>query len=102
VLAQTRAGSGLVTALQDFSSRTDVIPLGRFVDGIIVAIERGTPLAEVLRAQAQDVRDHDKRVLMEIAGKKEIAMLIPVVFFVLPLSVVFAVFPGLAVLDMGF
>lgn len=102
VLAQTRAGSGLVTALQDFSSRTDVIPLGRFVDGIIVAIERGTPLAEVLRAQAQDVRDHDKRVLMEIAGKKEIAMLIPVVFFVLPLSVVFAVFPGLAVLEMGF
>lgn len=102
VLAQTRAGSGLVTALQDFSSRTDVVPLGRFVDGITVAIERGTPLAEVLRAQAQDVRDHDKRVLMEIAGKKEIAMLIPVVFFVLPLSVVFAVFPGLAVLDMNF
>ena len=50
VLAQTRAGSGLVTALQDFSSRTDVVPLGRFVDGITVAIERGTPLAEVLRA----------------------------------------------------
>lgn len=102
VLAQTRAGSGLVTALQDFSARTDVIPLGRFVDGITVAIERGTPLAEVLRAQAQDVRDHDKRALMEIAGKKEIAMLIPVIFFVLPLSVVFAVFPGLAVLDMNF
>lgn len=102
VLAQTRAGSGLVNALLEFSGRTDVLPLGRFVDGIVVAIERGTPLAEVLRDQAQDVRDHDKRVLMEIAGKKEIAMLIPVVFFVLPLSVAFAVFPGLAVLKLGF
>ncbi|MDO4918628.1 type II secretion system F family protein [Kocuria sp.] len=102
VLAQTRAGSGLTTALQDFSARTDVVALGRFVDGIVVAIERGTPLADVLRAQAQDVRDHDKRVLMEVAGKKEIAMLVPVVFFILPLSVVFAVFPGLAVLDLGF
>ena len=102
VLAQTRAGSGLTTALQDFSARTDVVALGRFVDGIVVAIERGTPLADVLRAQAQDVRDHDKRVLMEIAGKKEIAMLVPVVFFILPLSVMFAVFPGLAVLDLGF
>lgn len=102
VLAQTRAGSGLTTALQDFSARTDVVALGRFVDGIVVAIERGTPLADVLRAQAQDVRDHDKRVLMEVAGKKEIAMLVPVVFFILPLSVVFAVFPGLAVLNLGF
>lgn len=102
VLAQTRAGAGLAAALQDFSQRTDVVPLGRFVDGMVVAIERGTPLADVLRAQAQDVRDHDKRVLMEIAGKKEIAMLVPVVFFVLPLSVVFAVFPGLAVLKIGF
>ncbi|RKQ36696.1 type II secretion system F family protein [Kocuria tytonis] len=102
VLAQTRAGSGLATALQDFSARTDVVALGRFVDGIVVAIERGTPLADVLRAQAQDVRDHDKRVLMEVAGKKEIAMLVPVVFFILPLSVMFAVFPGLAVLNLGF
>lgn len=102
VLAQTRAGAGLTTALQDFSARTDVVALGRFVDGIVVAIERGTPLADVLRAQAQDVRDHDKRVLMEIAGKKEIAMLVPVVFFILPLSVAFAVFPGLAVLNLGF
>ena len=102
VLAQTRAGAGLTTALQDFSARTDVVALGRFVDGIVVAIERGTPLADVLRAQAQDVRDHDKRVLMEVAGKKEIAMLVPVVFFILPLSVVFAVFPGLAVLNLGF
>ena len=102
VLAQTRAGAGLTTALQDFSARTDVVALGRFVDGIVVAIERGTPLADVLRAQAQDVRDHDKRVLMEVAGKKEIAMLVPVVFFILPLSVAFAVFPGLAVLNLGF
>lgn len=102
VLAQTRSGAGLSTALQDFSARTDVVALGRFVDGIVVAIERGTPLADVLRAQAQDVRDHDKRVLMEVAGKKEIAMLVPVVFFILPLSVVFAVFPGLAVLNLGF
>ena len=94
--------SGQSCGQAPMTSRTDVVALGRFVDGIVVAIERGTPLADVLRAQAQDVRDHDKRVLMEIAGKKEIAMLVPVVFFILPLSVMFAVFPGLAVLDLGF
>ena len=102
VLAQTRSGAGLASALQEFSARTPVAPIGRFVDGIVVAIERGTPLADVLRAQAQDVRDNDKRELMEAAGRKEIAMMVPLVFFVLPLTVLFAVYPGLAVLELGF
>ena len=102
VLAETRAGKPLVDALQEFSGRTDLGPLIRFVDGIIVAVERGTPLAEVLRAQAQDVRDTAKRELMESAGKKEIAMMVPLVFGVLPLTVVFAVFPGIAALSLNF
>lgn len=101
VLGETRAGMPLVEALQRFSSRTDLGPLVRFVDGIIVAVERGTPLADVLRAQAQDVRDTAKRELMESAGKKEIAMMIPLVFGVLPLTVIFAVFPGVAAISVG-
>ncbi|WP_394253297.1 type II secretion system F family protein [Arthrobacter pityocampae] len=77
VLAATRAGKPLVEALQEFSHRTRLAPLARFVDGITVAVQRGTPLADVLRAQAQDVRDLAKRELMESAGKKEIAMMVP-------------------------
>ncbi|MGG5171237.1 type II secretion system F family protein [Pseudarthrobacter sp. J1738] len=101
ILAQTRAGKPLVEALQDFSRRTDLAPLVRFVDGIVVAVERGTPLAEVLRAQAQDVRDMSKRELMESAGKKEIAMMVPLVFGVLPLTVIFAIFPGIAAISLN-
>lgn len=101
VLTETRAGKPLIQALQEFSARTDLAPLVRFVDGIVVAVERGTPLADVLRAQAQDVRDTAKRDLMESAGKKEIAMMVPLVFGVLPLTVVFAVFPGIAALNLG-
>ncbi|WP_425862551.1 type II secretion system F family protein [Arthrobacter sp. TWP1-1] len=102
VLAQTRTGMPLVEALNQFSARVNVAALSRFVDGISVAVNRGTPLAEVLRAQAQDVRDVAKRELMESAGRKEITMMIPLIFGVLPLTVVFAVFPGLAMLQMGF
>lgn len=102
VLAQTRTGLPLVEALNEFSARVDVAALSRFVDGISVAVNRGTPLAEVLRAQAQDVRDVAKRELMESAGRKEIAMMVPLIFGVLPLTVVFAVFPGLALLQFGF
>lgn len=102
VLAQTRTGMPLVEALNQFSVRVNVPALARFVDGISVAINRGTPLADVLRAQAQDVRDVAKRELMESAGRKEIGMMVPLIFGVLPLTVVFAVFPGLAMLQLGF
>jgi tight adherence protein C len=101
VLADTRSGTPLLAALQDFSRRSRLQALVRFVDGITVAVERGTPLADVLRAQAQDVRDMAKRSLMESAGKKEIAMMVPLVFGVLPLTVLFAVYPGLALINLG-
>lgn len=102
ILAMTRSGESLLTALQSFSHRTSVAALSRFVDGLIVAIERGTPLADVLRAQAQDVRDNAKRELMETAGKKEIGMMTPVVFLILPLTVLFAMFPGISLLNLNF
>src|SRR4051794_27519850 len=78
-LADARSGSSLVIALERMAARTSLPALARFVDGIAVAVERGTPLADVLRAQAVDVREEGRRRLLESAGRKEIAMLLPVV-----------------------
>lgn len=100
-LADARAGASLPAALQLLADRTGLAPLARFVDGVVVAVERGTPLADVLRAQAQDVREAGQRELMDAAGKKEIAMMIPVVFLILPVTVLFAVYPGFAFLRLG-
>ncbi len=93
-LADARSGASLVGALQGIATRTGLPPLARFVDGVAIAVERGTPLAEVLRAQAVDVREAGKRALLEAGGRKEIAMMVPVVFLVLPVTVLFALFPG--------
>lgn len=100
-LAELRAGATLSAALNRLADRVDLSAMTRFVDAMTVAVERGTPLAEVVRAQAQDVRDAAKRELMETAGKKEIGMLVPVVFGVLPLTIVFAVYPGLSLIDLN-
>lgn len=100
-LADIRAGSSLAAALKSCARRTQLPPLERFIDGILVALERGTPLADVVRAQAQDVRELSKRELMETAGRKEVHMMVPLVFGILPLTVLFAVFPGVALLDIG-
>ncbi|MCW2572739.1 MAG: Type secretion system domain protein [Frankiales bacterium] len=93
-LSEARAGASLVQALEGVARRTSLGPLARFVDGVAVAVERGTPLADVMRAQAVDVREAGKRALLESAGRREIGMMVPVVFFVLPVTVVFALFPG--------
>jgi tight adherence protein C len=100
LLADTRAGTPFVDGLRRMAARVRLAPISRFVNGLAVALERGTPLADVLRAQAQDVRDVAKRELMEAAGRKEIAMMVPLVFGILPLTILFAVFPGLAVLTL--
>jgi tight adherence protein C len=97
-VADTHAGTPLVTALELLADRTGLPALARFSEGIAVAVERGTPLADVLRAQAGDVREAGRRALIETGGRKEIAMMVPVVFLVLPVTVVFAVFPGLSAL----
>ena len=76
-------------------------PLSRSIDQLVAAIDRGAPLAHVLHSQALDAREDAKRGLIERAGRKEIYMLIPLVFLILPLSVLFAVFPGIFMLRLG-
>lgn len=93
-LAEARTGKSLVEALEAVGDRTNLSLLARFVDGLAISVERGTPLADVLRAQAADVRDAGKRELMEAGGKKEIGMMVPIVFLVLPVTLLFAFFPG--------
>ncbi|MCD1285690.1 MULTISPECIES: type II secretion system F family protein [unclassified Brevibacterium] len=100
-LAATRTGTPLVEALDGMATRIAIPEIVQFVDGLAVSMTRGTPLAEVLRAQAADVREQSRRRLLELSGKKEIGMLVPVVVFVLPVTVIFAVFPSLTVLDLG-
>ncbi len=95
VLAETRSGTPFLTAITHLRDQTRLEPLSRFLDGMAVAIERGTPLADVLRAQAADVRALGKRELLESGGRKEIAMMVPVVFIVLPITILFALYPGL-------
>jgi len=100
-LADARSGTPLTIALERLADRTGLPGLARFAEGVAVAVERGTPLADVLRAQAQDVREQGRRALMESGGRKEVLMMVPVVFLILPVTVVFAAFPSLAVLRSG-
>ncbi|QCW49877.1 pilus assembly protein TadB [Nocardioides dongxiaopingii] len=100
VLAAVRTGEPVGTAFDAMAAATGLPLVSRFAQGIAIAIERGTPLADVLHAQAGDVREAGRRELIEVAARREVLMMVPVVFLVLPVTVVFAFWPGLIGLSL--
>lgn len=94
VLADIRTGEPVAVAFDRLAASTGLPLVARFATGVSVAVERGTPLADVLHAQAADVREAGRRELIETAARKEVFMMAPVVFLVLPVTVLFAFYPG--------
>jgi len=100
LVSAVATGVTLGEALEAVQVRVNSEVLTRSLRSLNVALERGTPLALVLRAQADDARAQSQRHLVELASKKETAMMLPVVFFILPMIVVVALYPGLVALQM--
>ncbi len=101
VVADVRIGRPLSEALDALAARTGVTAVARFAETLSVAVERGTPLTDVLHAQAADVREASRRELVESGARREVLMLVPVVFLVLPVTVLFAFYPGLVSLSLS-
>jgi tight adherence protein C len=100
VLAAVRTGEPVGAAFDRMAASTGLPLVARFAQGIAVAVERGTPLAQVLHAQAADVREAGRRELIEVAARREVLMMVPVVFLVLPITVLFAFWPGVVGLHL--
>ena len=100
VVAEVRAGIPLQVALDSMGRRVKSVMIRRFVDALITATLRGAPLVEVLSRHAIEARGNQRNQVMAAAGKAEISMMIPVVFLILPISILFALWPSLANLNM--
>jgi tight adherence protein C len=93
-LRVARGGVPLADALKARARVLGLAPFDRFVGAVIAAQDRGMPLADALRAMAFDVREAEKREVIEAAGRKQVSMLVPVIALILPVAVVFAFYPG--------
>ena len=100
VLAESRTGVPISVALDGLAHRSGLPVVSRFVEGFAVALDRGTPLVDVLNAQAGDVREASKRALIESGARKEVAMMVPVVFLIMPVTLLFAFYPGVVGLNL--
>ena len=100
VIEQVSKGVPFAHALDQMSRRVNSISVRRFVDALVIAITRGAPLIDVLHSHAKEARDFQRNQILSAAGKSEIAMMIPVVFLMLPISILFALWPSLANLNL--
>lgn len=73
-----------------------------FANKIVMSLIRGTPLAKMLEDQASSARSEIRNQLLRQAGRNETRMLVPLVFLILPVIVLFAIYPSLKLLNFGF
>jgi len=95
-----KTGKPFHLALDEMSRGLDSLLIRRFVDSLIIATLRGAPVIEVLQRHAQEARESERNRVLGAAAKAEIAMMIPVVFLILPISILFALWPSLTNLNI--
>jgi len=100
LVSEVLEGKSTVWAIDDFARRVESVGSRRFSNALSIAIERGTPLVPVLTALLKDAQVDSKNELLRRAGKAEIALMLPVVFLLLPISVLFALFPSITQLQV--
>jgi len=101
-LRNVSLGQSLSSELAALCERRPTAAMKEFVNKISISIARGTPLAESFEALSASLRERRAFDLLKRAGVNETKMLIPLVALVLPTTVLFALYPSVMVLNIGF
>ena len=89
------SGRNLAQTLEQIAIATGSSQVRRLTNSIQIAIQRGTPILDVLNNQVQSLNKQINLALLKKSGKSEIALLIQVVFLILPVSISFAIWPSI-------
>lgn len=100
VVSEVRQGVPFHVALDSMGRRVNSILVRRFVDALIIAMLRGAPLIDVLQRHAFEARGAQRNRVLSAASRAEISMMIPVVFLILPISILFALWPSVTNLNL--
>ena len=95
VVQRVREGRPFHEALDEMSRTLKSSSIRRFIDALVMAIVRGAPIVEVLHRHVAEARINQRNLVMDKAGKAETSMMIPIVFLILPISVLFALWPSI-------
>ena len=95
VVADVRRGGSIISALEGFAQRVQTPTARRFAITMSIALDRGSPIATTLIEHSRDITLSSRNKLQRVAGKREIALMVPIVFLIMPISVLFALWPSM-------
>lgn len=95
-------GADLESELVKLSKRIPQQQVMEFTSKLALSLRRGSPLAEMLREQASSARAEIRNELFRQAGRNDTRMLIPLVFLILPVTVLFAIYPSLQLININY
>ncbi len=98
VLQEIKVGKQKREALRDLAQRVDIQDFTAFIGAVVQADQFGVAIANVLRIQAQQIREKRRQRARERAMKVPVKMLIPMVVFIFP--TLFIVLLGPVVLQL--
>lgn len=101
-MAEIELGRPLDVALTAAADRMAHPAVTRVLGALVSTLASGAPVARTLRDEVDALEAARARLLIERASKQEVGMLVPLVFMILPVTILFAVFPGVMAIQAGF
>ncbi len=95
-------GGDFDSELQALGKRLPHRQVIEFVSKLRISLKRGSPIAQLLRELSGSARAEIRNELLRQVGRNETRMLIPLVFLILPVTVLFAIYPSLQLLNLDY
>lgn len=102
VLARVDLGAILQHELENLAVESKSDQVRELATKLAVALVHGSSMADQLSEFTTSATAQMKAKLLEQAGKAETKMMIPLVFVILPVTVMFALYPSLAIIQNSF
>lgn len=102
VLRNVEHGALLQIELQNLAVESKSEQVRELATKLAVALNNGSAMADLLSDFVQSVTAELRVQLLARAGKNETKMMIPMVFVILPITVMFALYPSLALIQGSF
>jgi tight adherence protein C len=102
VLRNVDHGSVLLVELQKLAADAKSEQLRELATKLAVALNNGSALGDLMSDFVQSSTASLRAELLTLAGKNETKMMIPMVFVILPVTVMFALYPSLALIQGSF
>lgn len=102
VLRNVEHGALLQLELQEVATKSKSEQVRELATKLAVALNNGSALGDLLSDFVQSSTSALRTELLIFAGRNETKMMIPMVFIILPITVMFALFPSLALIQGSF